>query len=442
MQHVRWAAFAVFVLLPALASCGGSGASGPVGSFPTVDPVRWSLSPTSLPYGSVAPGTTKTLHVAVTNVSASTSATISSAVMPGSEFSLVDASFPVVLAPGEVGGFDLRYEPTDTTYVSGTLRFLEAFGGPEARIAVSGGSTSSAETEIVTDYGMQPLSGSGATPLLYVTVPVDAISLSIEAEYPGGQIGIQELTGPGGHVYENAASTGDYIWAPGWEVALFGLPNTDRTSGRLIEGGGTYSFRLKRMYGSGNLMAVRAIVERRDAATADLGQVDLNVWLADGIAPKAATASTDVRLQAILASISNILSQQGLTLGEVDYYDVTNPAYDRVTEAEFAPMLRLTAAAAAERLNLFFVIEAFGGGVVGVSPTVGGPKVNGSPASGVMSVYDQGLSTGLIGVISAHEIGHYLGLQHTAEANGAHDSIDDTAECPGTGTSRGMPNRE
>jgi hypothetical protein len=426
-------------VLVAGAGCGGSGGgggSGPV--FPTVDPLRWSATPATLAFETVLPGTTKTLSVTIRNVSTATAGSLTSAVMPGAEFTLVGATFPVSLAPGQSAQFDVRYAPADTDADAGTVRFLEAAGGPEARVPVTAGAQPPTETEEVTDFGPVSLFG-GATLPLQVDVPADAISLAVEAEMAGGMIGILDWSGPGNRVYENASSTGEYVWAPGFDVACFGIPNTDRAAVQLVPGGGTYTFRLKSMNGGGTSMRVRAIVERRDPGMETLGRLDLNVWLANGLVPSAATAATDARLQAVLAEISDILSQQGLTVGDVDYYDVVNPAYDHVSEAEFPSMLTLTTAAAEERLNLFFVVTAIGGGVVGVSPAVGGPKANGTTASGVMSVYDSGFSTGLIGLIAAHEIGHYLGLQHTAEQNGGHDYVDDTEECPGTGTSAACP---
>ena len=51
-----------------------------------------------------------------------------------------------------------------------------------------------------------------------------------------------------------------------------------------------------------------------------------------------------------------------------------------------------------------------------------------------MSVYDGGLSANVVGMIAAHELGHFLGLTHTVEQDGSHDLIDDTAECLPQGT--------
>ena len=56
-----------------------------------------------------------------------------------------------------------------------------------------------------------------------------------------------------------------------------------------------------------------------------------------------------------------------------------------------------------------------------------------------MSLYDGGYSPQGIGLVAAHEIGHYLGLYHTCESDGSHDFVDDTAECPASGTNSVCP---
>jgi hypothetical protein len=274
-------------------------------------------------------------------------------------------------------------------------------------------------------------------------VPDDAISLYLEGEMAGGTtpnvIGLYTLEGPGGKVYENSSSTGNYVWLYGWDVFSTVVPNTDRTNVQLVPGGGTYTFRLRLAQGSGSTMNVRAIVERRETSQRDQAVIPLNVFLANGIAVTAANASSDTFLQSVLSRMDDIFAQQGIRIGDIDYYDVAQSQYDEVTsEAEFSEMLKLSSAATHERLNLFFVKVALGGGVVGVSATIAGPKVNGTGMSGVMSVY-QGYSSDLIGLIAAHEVGHFVGLYHPVEQNGSHDFIDDTAECPASGTSTACP---
>lgn len=293
--------------------------------------------------------------------------------------------------------------------------------------------------EQITDHGVRALEG-GTTERLSVSVPADAISLTLEALGAlGDTVGLGELIGPGGEVYENLALTGAYTWLPGAEAFSTTLPNTDRPEVQLVPGGGTYTFRMRSMAGRSTSLAVRAIVETRAPGDEDEATLDLNVWLAAGVAPTAATAAGDARLQDILSRVDAILSVQGVRLGAVDYYDVQETAFDTVEdEAEFGRLLQTTSAARETRLNLFFVRAAFGGGVVGAAATVCGPKRNGTTLSGVMSVYP-GLSTYTIGLVAAHEIGHFTGLYHSVEQDGTHDFVLDTPECPANTTSASCP---
>jgi hypothetical protein len=387
----------------------------------------------TLDFGVVTVGEQAERTLSFRNASALSTVTFRSASLPAGGFQVVGAPFPLTLAPGRTGDLTFRYAPASQGVHDGTLTVGPA--DPGAFTVAVRASASTHGEQIVTDYGTQSLDGSGRTATLEVQVPSDAISLSLEGwGATSDVIGLDTLTGPGSKTYENAASTGSYIWAPGFEIFTTTVPNTDRTNVQLVPGGGTYTFSLRLLQGSSSTLRVRAIVERRSAAAASTGVLDLNVFLAQALTPTASTAASDTRLQAILAQIGSILGQSGIQLGQVSYFDVTDATYDDVTYAEFPQMLATwTAGASAERLNLFFVRTAIGGGVVGVSATIAGPQRNGTTASGVMSVYD-GYSVATVGLIAAHELGHYLGLYHTVEQDGSHDFIDDTLECPATGT--------
>jgi hypothetical protein len=393
------------------------------------EPVTLALLTPTLAFGEVAEGDAKVLPVRVRNDSTRSPATLSVASTPPEGFSLPAGALPVTLAPGATGEVPVRCAPGAVGPAGGTLSIGSGEpGGPlvVTLLASTGG-------EVVVEFGPQGLDAFGRTPLLRVDVPADAISLTLEGTMPGAVVGLGECTGPGGRVYENVFSTGAYVWIPGEDVFSTTLPNTDRAEVQLVPGGGEYAFRLQRRSGFGSSMSVRAIVERRPGATGAVGRLDLDVWLANAIAPKAATAAGDARLQEVLDAVDTILQASGIRLGDVRYHDVTNPAFDDVTEAEFGPMLATTASAPSPRLNLFFVRTAFGGGVLGVAATIAGPKVNGTTSSGVMSLYD-GWPAATIGLVAAHEIGHFLGLYHTVEQTGEHDFVDDTPECPAVGT--------
>jgi hypothetical protein len=113
-------------------------------------------------------------------------------------------------------------------------------------------------------------------------------------------------------------------------------------------------------------------------------------------------------------------------------------------------------------LNLFIVSNLLGGGdgftVLGASGAIGGPLVNGTAASGLafasfnrLDQFNPDCGDGEdrcpaelqekqfveMGETIAHEIGHFLGLNHPSEADGVrHDGLPDTPQCRATESSR------
>jgi hypothetical protein len=395
-----------------------------------VESLTLTSSPADLAFGDVAQGTSKQVTTRISNPSSLSPVTYGTVQIGPSELTLLSPTLPVTIVPGGFADLTWRLTSAAGGPVTGLARLgVGAVGGP-LDLPVS---ANLAPQEVVVDLGTVTLGANQTTGVLQFTMPSDGAAFMIEAV--GGQndgYGLASLTGPGGKVYENTDSTGSYIWSSNQEVFTAQVPNTDRPDVQLVSGGGVYTFQIRRYWGLSSTLRVRVLIERRPGGTIPTSRLDLNVWLTQGLPVDAATAEADTRLQTVLGGVGTILAAQGVTLGDVDYYDVADPLFDQVSEGEFPSLLRITSAATETRLNLFFVEEAIGGNVVGVAGMIGGPKANGTGASGVMSVYE-GFSTSIISLVAAHEIGHYLGLWHTVEAAGSHDFIDDTLECPANG---------
>ena len=347
----------------------------------------------------------------------------------------VTPALPVTLAPGATQTFTVSYAPGFAAPAIDTS-FTLSHSASTTPLVIDLTAASSVYTDQeVVDFGDVNLS-NGSTGFLELEVDADAVSITLEANGPSNvSLGLAEFTGPGDTVFENASLTGPLLWTPATEVFTITAPNSDDPDVQLAEGGGTYRFRIFVVGGTPPAtLAVRAIVQRRPEAKVDAGVIDLNVFLADGLEITVDDAPDDARLQAILGEADRIFSQRGLRLGDIDYYRLTDSSFDQIgNNAEFRDMLETSSEAEEVRLNLFFVLTAFGNGTLGVAARVTGPAQNGTRHSGVMVDFDFG-STATAGYVTAHELGHYLGLYHTTESNGSHDNIFDTLECPANGT--------
>jgi hypothetical protein len=411
--------------------------------------VRVTVLTPTVPFGDVTVGDAATADLRFINDSAVSTVVFTAVSFPAGPFAFAGSPLPLTVAPGAVATVPLLFAPTASGVFGGPLLLGAGEpGGPVAATLSGTGVEPDPGAETVVDLGTVTLDGSGVTPVLQVTVPADAISVTFEGRMTSAnEIGLHTLTGPGGQVYENASSTGPYFWSPWQEVLAAQIPNSDRSAVQLVAGGGVYQVQFRRASGGGSTMTCRAVLETRPGGNqAAPAVLDLNVWLAQGLAPSAATAGSDAFLQNVLSAVDGIFAAQDVTIGDVDYYDITNPAFDSVTGSEFPQLLATTSSASEARLNLMFVVTAFGGGVLGVAGAIPGTSLKGTSQSGVMVDYDffgtnPSDSSAVVGIAetAAHEMGHYLGLYHTVEQSGQHDFIDDTPNCPASGTNGTCP---
>ncbi len=395
----------------------------------SVETPRIDLLTPSIAFGDVLVGESATREMRVRNSSAVTPLDFSAITALPADFMLTGGSG--TLAPGATASLALRYSPQQLGTHGFSIAVAHDAPGDALSISVTGRS-STWPAEIITDFGTVTLTDD-ETDWIEVDVPPHAISFSIEALRDGAQIGLLEFQGPVGHVYENDTATGEFLWFTGDEVFTATVPSSDRSALKLVPGGGIYRFRLYLMSGSASSFDVRTIVHNRPGGSSQTGELHINVYLAPGLAIDIADAPTHTRLQAVLTEADRIFAQQGLRIGQVDYYALADAAYDNIgSQGEFGDLCAESSVATETRVNLFFVLKTLSG-PVGVAARLAGPARNGTPDSGVMVDFDFG-TVAQNGYVTAHEIGHFLGLLHTTESDGGHDLIDDTLECPATGT--------
>jgi len=175
------------------------------------------------------------------------------------------------------------------------------------------------------------------------------------------------------------------------------------------------------------------------------GILDLNLWFTGAEGWTAETAKTDTRFQGLLTELGRVYQQANIELGRISYNDVEGDY--RVIEnlarssTDLAELFEQSARAPFDAVNVFFVDELLMGrpgqgfGVIlGISGGIPGPaNVMGSAKNGVaIAVKPDPQAPANPAHVTAHEVGHYLGLFHISEQNFGgfgpeiHDQLDDT----------------
>ncbi len=131
-RNNRWSYRSSSTKFSASAPVTGSGVSST-----TTTPGQLSASPTTLSFGSVQTGSTKTMSGALTN-SGGSSLTITQASISGTGFSLSGLSLPLTLSPSQSSGFTVTFAPQSGTSSSGSVSIATNISSSPITVALSG----------------------------------------------------------------------------------------------------------------------------------------------------------------------------------------------------------------------------------------------------------------------------------------------------------------
>lgn len=234
---------------------------------------------------------------------------------------------------------------------------------------------------------------------------------------------------------------------------------------------GTYTAKYVMMAGDASSLAGKTgamslkVVRKTDAA-AD-GAIDINVVLVgDTNVLASRTAKGQANLDLLVNAMADLYapSGSGVKIGEVRAIEWScndgGEPYAGVSTSQLADLYTtggslLPASAKTRSINLYLIHQfADGAGYLGIAGALGGPLTGDTGNSGVaiatfgkLETFNPNCSVSScplssqeadfvdMGATMAHEMGHYLGLNHPSESSGAtHDAVYDTPTCSTTNT--------
>jgi hypothetical protein len=287
---------------------------------------------------------------------------------------------------------------------------------------------------------------------LVVTIPADAVSVTFVGEAvsnPSAIISVQRLEqstddfATATRLFERGSINNLVNLAPSIVEGAFSVlyPNSPTAPFQASTATSTVKVAIRVGATAATTANVTAILKRSPSAVVTQGQIDLNLFFVGVNGLSAGTAPTSSAFQQIFTQVKNTWAKIGVTVGTVNYIDITGADANRFTDLDENDLGTLMTrsknpAAKDNAMNVFFVNSITGDTlagyiILGVSAGLPGAPIRGTTASGLAVTtadFPQGLAQ--IAETWAHEGGHQLGLFHTTESSGtAFDPLPDTPEC-------------
>ncbi|MFO0726364.1 MAG: hypothetical protein U1E65_21440 [Myxococcota bacterium] len=269
-------------------------------------------------------------------------------------------------------------------------------------------------------------------------------SLTVEALDGGADtaIGVEELRDPSGAVlvraFEDiAASNGPLLGPRGAGVGAVRVPLVDDRagvplpSGRwVVKPGGNVGGGKS---GSAAAYGGRVRLSLRLAEAAASRVLDVDLYLPAGMSAAPGDAALGARLDIAFGLLDRLFS---VGRGELRYHSIearhavlsSQTAIDEANRAADS-----VSAGAAAQIVLTQELSPDGGVLSGVSNCLPGAiGVLGTPCSAVIVALRSDEEPWMVGAAMAHELGHFMGLNHSTEFDGLADTLADTPSCSDT----------
>jgi len=280
-----------------------------------------------------------------------------------------------------------------------------------------------------------------------IDVPDGATSVVVHCGDFGNDLGlVWTLDNPdGSSLYDGGAGSNPHFKSPSHDVLVpMLIPLTPDAPLQA----GTYNASIYVGGGAPVTMDCGAVIRKNAAGATATLKLDFVFVGVDGL--DASTAAEDAGMQGVLAEIERGLATQGLSVtasyadfaGDTATYAIVDVSADDYSE--FNDLLETANPGDSQSLTVFMVQDFQTDEGATILGKAGGPPgtaaVGGTAKSGMVVVAsDLASDPGYVGRIAVHEAGHFLGLFHTTErdADGTHDVISDTPECPASADANG-----
>ena len=293
----------------------------------------------------------------------------------------------------------------------------------------------------------EPTSVAGVIPLGTVLpgqevtfdLPEGTLGFNVVARGSGQELAVKDIKAPSGsYVHKDMvpfSGTGATSMSLFGEVASAGVPQSNHPEAMPKVAAGKWSV----VFSSQGSVEADIRYQQTPDGVFHGGYVDIHAYLPVGLEVDSDVVDADnfekldgirERLDAFGAAIKKLY---GLSRGNVTFH-LMDTKYLNLTDSKLGRAFKetKTTKTGVQALHIFFSEPTKGQGWWGIASGIpGAATVTGTTQSGIALALSSWADADAEGFVLAHEMGHFVGLNHISEFDGyGNDPLEDTKECP------------